>query len=219
MRTTFFICCLFFIFSCKEVRPADALDMYFENPQPINDSELKKIPSKYLGRYSDTDSVLLIVEDKIIYSEQFYVASAHQSEMDSVMVLFERKDGKLIEKGTGDVWELKNKGDSIQLRKKWRDTLFRLSNRQRAKRIHGKLVLNFKKDSLWSVKILSLENKNLKLKSFGSPADLVKWDSITKLKSRMIDSSTYVLKPTRKEFSTILQIKKLGYDKIYNKIQ
>jgi hypothetical protein len=42
---------LLVINSCKRSdSPADdGFNLYFENPQPINDSELSKIPNKFIG--------------------------------------------------------------------------------------------------------------------------------------------------------------------------
>lgn len=219
MKATLISCCCLLLFSCRETNvPAEAVAFYFEAPQPINDSQLQHIPSKFVGTYRDKDSVLLQVEKKLIYSESFFSTAVHQSELDSVMVFFKNTDGKLVEKETGAVWESFTKGDSVTFRSKWRDTLFEFSTQQQAKRTHGKLVLNFKKDTLWKVKVLTLEDDILTIRSFGLPADRAKWDSVTRLPSRVIDSSEYVLQPSRKEFNTMLKIKVLGYDSRYKKV-
>ena len=52
------------LFSCKE--EAIGNDLYFDNPQPINDSELKEIPQKFLGLYKDADSVFLQIDKNLI---------------------------------------------------------------------------------------------------------------------------------------------------------
>ena len=49
-------------FSCKE-RAAHPIGntYYYQEPQPINDSELNSIPNKYLGLYVNEDSIYLNV--------------------------------------------------------------------------------------------------------------------------------------------------------------
>jgi hypothetical protein len=49
---------LIVISSCKKVdaAPYDNFNLYFEVPQPINDSELDQFPSKFRGLYMYMDS-------------------------------------------------------------------------------------------------------------------------------------------------------------------
>ena len=50
------------------------------------------------------------------------------------------------------------------------------------------------------------------------PEDLKKLDSVTAIKGKMLDSLCYLIKPTRTEFKSLLNIKNLGEDNEYVKL-
>jgi hypothetical protein len=89
---------------------------------------------------------------------------------------------------------------------------------QKAKLIHGQIVLNTKDSIFWNAKILSLHKNTLRLKYIYSEEDLKRMDSITKIKSTMLDSSSFVIKPSRREFIKLIKLKHFGYDQEYVKI-
>jgi hypothetical protein len=93
------------------------------------------------------------------------------------------------------------------------------SNTQKAKRFDGKLILNYKDSDFWTIKDLRVEKNKLKIQYIYSEVDLIRIDSITKLKSKMIDSTTFVIKPSRNEFKRILNLKNLGEITEYEKIK
>jgi hypothetical protein len=63
-----------------------------------------------------------------------------------------------------------------------------------------------------------LEKNSLKIKYIYSKEDLKRIDSLTKVKSTMIDSSSFIIKPSRNEFKRILNLKKLGGEFEYRKV-
>jgi hypothetical protein len=206
--------------SCKkaEVACANCVSFYFENPQPVNDSELDHFPVKFRGLYVNKDSTFVRVEEDRILSEHIFKFKIHKQKLDSIKDDCDIVDGKLIAKNTKDKYEMNFKGDSIELTKKYIDTLFRFSLNQKAKRIDGQLVLS-KKDSLfWNVEFVSVENNTIKFRKMFFPEDLKKLDSITEIKGKMLDSTSYLIKPTRSDFKKILKIKKLGFDREYKKV-
>jgi hypothetical protein len=97
------------------------------------------------------------------------------------------------------------------------DTFFVFSNTQKAKRFNGQLVLNFKDSIYWKVKSICLEKNILKIKYIYSDEDLKKMDSLTKIKSTRIDSSSFIIRPSRNEFKRILNLKNLVEDSEYKK--
>ncbi|MEG1026810.1 MAG: hypothetical protein RSF34_20225 [Flavobacterium sp.] len=207
--------------SCKKADAAaeyGGLAFYFENPQPIHDSELNSFPSKFKGLYINTDSTLLRIDDYRISKEYYFKFRIHRQKLDSLKSEFDLVDGKLISKDTQDKFDVFKKGDSIELSRKEVDTLFRLSYNQKIKRINGQLVLSTRDSVFWRIKIMSLEKSILKIKSIYLPDDLKKLDSVTSIKAKMIDSLSYLIQPTRKEFKNILKIKNLGYDQEYKKV-
>ncbi|MNL51621.1 hypothetical protein D3C87_1747320 [compost metagenome] len=93
-----------------------------------------------------------------------------------------------------------------------------MSYNQKLKRINGQLVLSTRDSIFWKIKTITLEKDILKIKNIYLPEDLRKLDSVTTIKAKILDSLSYLIKPTRKEFKNILKIKKLGYDQEYTKV-
>jgi hypothetical protein len=210
--------------SCKKAdaaaEPYGSFTFYFENPQPINDSELNGVPSKFKGIYIASDSTFLRIEEDRILREYIFKFKVQRKEMDSLKLKSEYDliDGKLITKDTKDKFDIKVVGDSIELSQKNTDTLFRLSYNQKVKRIDGQLVLSTRDSIFWKVEIVSLEKNIVTFKKLYLPEDLNKLDSVTFIKGKMLDSLCYLIQPTRKEFKNILQIKNLGDDRDYIKV-
>lgn len=98
------------------------------------------------------------------------------------------------------------------------DTIFRFSYNQKAKRIDGQLVLSERDSVFWKIKMITLEKNILKIKDIYLPEDLKKLDSVTVIKGRMLDSTSYFIKPTRREFKNILKIKHFGTHQEYRKV-
>ena len=203
--------------SCKkeEAFSVDGFLFYFENPQPINDSELNRFPSKFKGLYIGKDSIFIRIEESRILREYYYKFKVHRQKMDSLRSEYDLVDGDLITKDTKDKFKVYKKGDSIELVKKNIDTLFRLSYNQKLKRINRQLVLNTRDSVFWKIRIISLEKNILRFKDIYLPEDLKKLDSLTAIKGKMLDSLSYLIKPTRREFKNILKLKHFGGDREY----
>ncbi len=219
MKKYFLILGLFLVVSCKKSEEPFGLNFYFENPQPINDSELSKIPNKFQGLFMNSDSVFIRIKENIILTENYSRYKFHKNTMDSLKQEFNFSNGKYISKLNNSVYEPKTIGDSIQLSNKEIDTFFIFSNTQKAKRFDGQLVLNYKDSIYWKIKSIRLEKNRLKIKYIYSEENLIKMDSVTKVKSTRIDSSSFILKPSRNELKHILNLKKLGDDLEYKKVE
>ncbi|RWX00497.1 hypothetical protein [Flavobacterium cerinum] len=210
--------CLLFILtgflfaSCKETAKGET-DFFFDNPQPINDSELSTIPTKYRGQYNQENQTTLYITDYIIFKES--TMAYHKSGIDSIGTL---KNGKFTTNDNSETFTAEQKGDSVYL-KMFRDTLFSFSPRQKAKHINGQIVLSYKDSISWYIKILSLEKDSLKIKFLMSRNDYTKLKPlVTNIK---INSDTTIvnINPTRREFRKILKTKDLGYDMKYKKVK
>jgi hypothetical protein len=210
---------LIIVASCKKAdAPADAFTLYFEAPQPINDSELDRFPNKFKGLYMNSDSTFLRINENTVQYEWYYNLMIHKRELDSLIRKYDIVDGKLIIKDTNQKYDMIYKGDSIQLEEKKIDTLFRFSYYNKAKRIDGKLVLNKRDSIFWTVRILSIENDVLRINNILLMDDLEKLDSITAIKSQKLDSTSFVVKPTRREFKSVLKLKNFGYQQEFKKV-
>ena len=203
--------------SCKKAEPW-GLNFYFENPQPVNDSEFSKIPNKFKGLFMSSDSVYLNIKEDLILEESFHRFKFHRKLIDSLKNEFVFSKGKCIAKDNNKTFDYRLLKDSIEFLDKRIDTFFIFSDTQKAKRFDGQLVLNYKDSIYWKVKTIRLEKNILKIKYINSDEDLKRIDSLTKVKSTKIDSSSFIIKPSRNEFKRILNLKHLGEDLEYRRI-
>jgi hypothetical protein len=209
------------IISCKQIEGfpiPDGNNFYFEYPQPINDSELSSFPNKFKGVYMSLDSLFLNITNNMIFSEREYKFRFHKTQLDSLKEYFDAVDGKYISKDTKEIFNSKKVGDSIEFASKNRDTIFKFSETQKAKRINGFLVINQKDSIFWKVKLVSLDKNKLIIKQLYSDDDLKRMDSITKIHSKKLDSTSFIISPKRKEFNQFFKLKKFGFDQEYRKI-
>lgn len=207
--------------SCKKIRIRPCPDcyfLYFENPQPDNDSELDRFPRRYRGIYKNEDSTFLKIDEDRIVVKYFGKSMIHKNELDSMKSEFLIYKNKIIRKDSKEIVSLNRKGDSLELLETFLDTIFRFSYNQKAKLIDGQLILSTRDSIFWDIDFLSLNKNQLKLKDIYLPTDLKKLDSVTRIKARVIDSMSYLIKPTRREFRQLLKIKDLGVDEKYIKI-
>ena len=213
---------LLVLVSCREVAADVELagnTFYFKNPQPINDSELKSFPNKFVGSYMDEDSIYLNFQKDIICTEYIWKNEIPNTDLDSLKVAFDFTDDKIVSKDGSFKFLYRQLKDSIEIFDQRIDTIFRFSNTRKAKRINGNLVIS-KKDSLyWTVKLYSFEKDKLTIKQLYSDSDLKKMDSITNVKAKMIDSSTFIIAPSRSEFKQFFKLKDFGYNTYYKKVK
>ena len=196
------------IISCKDLAaeaPISENNYYFENPQPINDSELSKIPNKFEGVFMNSDSVFLNFKENMILREILFRFKINKVDLDSL-------------KKAHEIYNYRMLKDSIEILVKEIDTIFIFSNSQKAKRINGHLILNEKDSIFWKVKMLSLDKNILTIRCISSDMDLKKIDSISKIKSKKIDSTSYIINPSRSEFKKILDLKNLEYKQEFKKL-
>lgn len=220
MKKYFLVLGLLTLFSCKKVETEPfGLNFYFENPQPVNNSELSKIPNKFHGLFMSSDSVYVNIQENIIVKEYYDKFRFHKKDFDSIKADFDKAGNQYISKFNKDVFDARYLKDSIEFSNKRIDTFFVFSDSQKAKRFDGKLILNYKDSLYWAIKSISLEKSILKIKYIYSEEDLKRIDSLTKVKSVMIDSSSFIIKPSRKELKHIFNLKKLGDFRAYKKVR
>ena len=204
----------------KEIaEETDGTAFYFDSPQPVNDSELSSLPTKFRGDYQ-TGDVRLTITDKVIYHTYHDDGKVAKSELDSLKGTVSYKDNKLVwhEDDKHIVYNAKEEKDSIYYLRERIDTVFRFSERHKAKRINGQLVLSTKDSVFWQVKMLSLEKDSLKWKYFSYKSDYGLLKPVVKDISSNADTTVIRLKPTRREFGKILELKTLKANK-YKKIK
>lgn len=201
---------LFQLFSCKnKLAEPVGIDLYFENPQPEYDSELSKIPSKFLGSYCiDENSFLVVTKDQIV-TKHFDTNRIHKNMLDSLNVEFHVTKDKIISKNDAEFqFDYKFIGDSIELSKVEIDTIFEFSVKQKMKRVGNCLILNKKDSVFWKAKIVRFEKKSVAIEYLYDWTELHQFDSITKIKSKKNNSTKFILAPSRREFKKYLEISK-----------
>lgn len=209
------------VIACKKKdAPAceDCVTFYFEHPQPRNVSELRGFPNRFKGLYINKDSTFIKIEEDRILREYFFKYRIHKRLLDSLKTEYNIVNNQLINRETKEKFDFYKKGDSLELVKNDIDTLFRFSYNQKAKRIKNQLVLSTRDSVFWRIEVLSLENKIIKLKNIYEREDLKKLDSVTVIKGKMLDSTSYLIKPTLREFRNTLRIKHLGTDEEYKNV-
>lgn len=211
------------LYSCKEVNLEmelpDGNTYYFENPQPINDSELKSIPTKFHGLYMNSDSVYININRNVITVDLFSKYKIPNTDLDSLKVDFDISNNEIISKKEKVKFSFRKLKDSIEVVNKDTDTIFNFSDSQKMKRINGNLVIS-KKDSIyWKIKLLTFNENSLVLKQLYAEEDLKKMDSITKIKAKKIDSITFIITPTRAEFKQFFKLKDFGHDIEFKRIK
>lgn len=200
------------LISCNKT-PLGETAFYFDNPQPINDSELSKIPSKFIGEYSNSSDKVVIVSESAIYEQ---INTMYPKKMIDSIGKF--SNGKLT---TYDnkVFNAEIIGDSLHIKGVFGDTIFKFSPNQKAKRINGDLVLSSKDSLFWRVNIISLTRDSLKIKYLSDKEDYNKIKPL--IGNIRINEDTTIVKinPTRHEFKKILKIRKFGNEEGYKKIK
>lgn len=210
---SFFILCI----SCKQAEavPDYGIDFLFKTPQPINDSEINHFPNRFIGNYINQDSTNLVIEDKTVYYKWKTKSNISFSTFDSLkdsLRVFENRiyfDTKFV--------EFRKLKDSIEITDINYDTIFSISGFQKAKRVKNSIVFNTKDSIYWKIKILTLDNNRLTLKTLVSNEDLNRIDSLSKTKVQRIDSTRNIIQLKRKEFKRMLDLKKFGYDQDFKK--
>ena len=212
---------LVFFVSCKQ-REVDAdfgIDFLFKESQPPNDREVNHLPNKFIGNYINPDSTYLIIEDKIVYYKwktKFYMSfSKFDSIRDSVKII----ENRMYLFNKKNFYEFRKLKDSIELSYADYDTIFSISDSNKAKRIKGSIILNTKDSIYWKIKVLSLNKKSLSIISLASDADLARLDSFSKIKVQKIDSTKNLIELSKTEFKKMLTLKKLGSIQEYKKLE
>lgn len=220
-KIIFIIVLLIALGSCKKARMrpcSDCLFLYFESPQPKDDSELDRFPHRFRGTYKDKDSSFLTINEDRIIIKYFTKSKIHKNDLDSMRAEYYIYSNKIIRKNSKENIYVQLIGDSLELLETHLDTIFRFSYNQKAKRIQGQLILSTRDSIFWDIQFLSLNNNTLKFKDIYLTSDLKKLDSVTAIKAQIIDSISYLIKPTRREFKNIFKIKNLGTDREYDKL-
>ncbi|QBZ98716.1 hypothetical protein [Flavobacterium sangjuense] len=214
----FLVISLFTLFiSCKQADavPYYGIDFLFKAPQPIDDREVNHLPNRFIGNYTNQDSTNLIIENKTVYYKWKTKNNISFSEFDSIkdsLRILENRiyfDDKFV--------EFRKLKDSVEITDVNYDTIFSISDFQKVKRIKNSIVFSTKDSIYWKMKILTLDNNRLTIKTLVSDEDLKRMDSLSKIKAQKLDSTKIIVQLSKKEFKKMLTLKRFGYDQNFKK--
>ena len=207
------------ILSCKkaEAVPYEGVVFLFNEIQPVDDNEIASIPNRFSGNYINTDSTYLIVGKKDVFYKwidkskiSFELFEALKDSMKLVQNKMYFKDNSFL--------EYRRLKDSIEIKEIRYDTIFSISDNQKAVKINRTFVLNTKDSIYWKIRLITFDKNNLKIKDLYSLNDIKRIDSLSKIKSIKIDSIKNVFQLSKKEFRTMLALKNFGFERNFRKI-
>ena len=206
MKKYIAIASLISLVACKKYENVET-EYYFTEAQPVNDSELKDLPSKYINKYVDATGDTLVIEPNTIYYRYYNISAVSK---DSLL----GKEGEFLSSSTKvessprlEVKKIKEDKDSVYVGCLSRDTLFRFSDVQKAKRMNGQLVLSTKDSVFWKIRLLTVKGDSLQIRYLSEKADYAKLQALVKDIKSNSDTTLVQLKPTRKEFKKLLKLK------------
>lgn len=180
-------------------------------------SELNHLPNKFIGNYINQDSTYLIIEKQLIYYKWRTKNNISFSEFNLLKDSLKIVNNKIF--FDDEFVEFRKLKDSVEIIDTNFDTLFSISESNKAKRIKGSIILNTKDSVYWRIKFLTLNKSTLSLMTLVSDKDLDRIDSLSKIKVQKIDSSKNIIELTKTEFKKMLTLKKLGYIQEYKKLE
>ena len=215
----YFLVFIILLSSCKQAEvPADSIEFLFNETQPVSVSEISSFPNRFLGNYINKDSNYLIINKKDIFYKSIYKIKISFSSFDSIKESFKIVQNKIYLK-KNQFAEYRKLKDSVEITDYSYDTIFTISNNQRAKKIHKTIVLNTKDSIYWTTKFLTLDKNNLKITNLYSNDDLKRIDSLSEVKSCKIDSIKNRIQLSRKEFKKMLGLKHFGFEQNFQKVK
>ena len=156
----------------------------FTEAQPSNQPDLDAIPEAYRGMFiCQSDSILVKVEEQVIYSEITEMALTPMS------YITEREDCKIINdslyiEGHKECVKIEYVKDGhIAAMKTTRDTIFRLTSIQKARLYKGNLILSqITENDLWTIAILEMDGeKGVRYRAIVDDSDLQTLSEITSM--------------------------------------
>jgi hypothetical protein len=207
------------ILSCKkaEAVPYEGVVFLFNEIQPVDDNEIALIPNRFSGNYINNDSTYLIVDKKDVFYKWIYKSKISFELFETLKDSMKLVQNKMYFKDNSFL-EYRRLKDSIEIKEIKYDTIFSISDNQKAGKINRTFVLNTKDSIYWKIRLITFDKNNLKIKDLFSLNDIKRIDSLSKIKSIKIDSIKNVFQLSRKEFRTMLALKNFGFERNFRKI-
>lgn len=217
---SFLLGILLFLSACAP-KSAQVVGILFNQPQPEGINNLKEIPSAYIGNFYDKDSNLLEVDKNYFILKYVDISKISKHEVDTSKN-FQIENQHIIIKSLNARWPFTIKDDTLYVKHYYSDTLYNFKT-DIIRKFKGYLILNKKYEDLWSVKIVRIKSKELKILDF-TPEDI--FEQLTRLSNAEVQTAetkaivvNRFLKPTRKQFENLLNYKDSLSVVIFKKIK
>lgn len=196
---------LFLLSSCEE-------SISFQQPQPTGKRNLKRIPKALHGTYAEVDGLGHIsINTKGITSWHQFQFKTHRDSIDLALDSFEvvHQNGKfLVLKNDYNMLKVQWVKDSAVGTYSFSKLFFELSGEQILRKFKGHYFLNTKaQDSIWQVKILSIDGSKLRLSEFRNPKELDELKELTSVENiEVVERNTAapLVNPSRKELKQLM---------------
>lgn len=207
------------VLSCKkaEAVPYEGVVFLFNEIQPVDDNEIASFPNRFIGNYINNDSTYLIVDKKDVFYKWIDKSKISFELFKTLKDSMKLVQNKMYFQDNSSL-EYRRLKDSIEIKEIKYDTIFTISDNQKAVKINRTFVLNTKDSIYWKIRLVTFDKNNLKIKDLYSLNDIKRIDSLSKIKSIKTDSIMNVFQLSRKEFRTILALKHLGFERNFRKI-
>lgn len=221
MRNYFCLVGILLFLSACAPKNAQMVGISFNQPQPEGINNLKETPSSYIGSFYDKDSNLLEVDKNYFILKYVWISKISKHEADTSKDC-QIENQHIIIKSLNEKWPFTIKDDTLYMKHYYSDTLYNFKS-DIIRKFKGYLILNKKYDDLWSVQIVSIKSKELKILNF-APEDI--FEKLTKLSNAEVQTDetkaivvNRFLKPTRKQFENLLNYKDSLSVAIFKKIK
>jgi len=185
----------------------------FEEPQPLNQPNLIKIPKKLRGTYyASNDSTYLYITSKdIIKQKKFSFSGLTDSldiEIDSTKITYYNQD-HLSASEDGFKLDLFLKNDSAFVQFSMTDTIFSLSSNQILRKYKGHYFLNrLRRNGFWRIEKIDISRKSLSFSTLRIPDDITSLSEITAIEPVTNSEKkivAYQLNPSKKELKKLMK--------------
>lgn len=209
MKNIILIAGILLFFSACKPKHAQMIGISFNQPQPEGINNLREIPASYRGNFYDKDSNQLKINKDYFILKYVEITKISKHEADTSKDC-QIENQHITIKSLNVKWPFTIKNDTLYMKHYYPDTLYNF-NTDIIRKFKGYLILNKKYDDLWSVQIVSIKSKELKILNF-FPEDI--FEKLTKISNSEVqtDETKTVLvkrflKPTRKQFENLLNYK------------
>ena len=193
------------LISCKK---SDAPIAGFDEPQPIDISNLSKIPNCFFGNYLNIkDSSLLVINENVIKRVNNFSGKIHIKELDSLNVL----SGNVVTNlKTKERTQVRRINDSLLFHQNYTDTIFRLSKINVLKKYKGYYFLNILfEEKNWETKKVKLSKGKLTISTINSIEEIQNLEKITASSHDTI-SQVFKFTPTKRQFKKFVNEEGFG---------